>query len=171
LLRRQPRHTLRRKPVHAGLFSNPEKTLKCPNCDTDLTPAIRHGIKVNACPSCHGTWFSQQDFKNLEDEVFDLDEHAKGTLVFNSTPTTNKCPECNTFLKKFNYRLYDLEMELCVEGHGYWLGEGDDTRVLQLMKAEEKGIDRSMSAEEKWSSTVKHMHSRSFLNRIRDLLR
>jgi Zn-finger nucleic acid-binding protein len=116
-------------------------------------------------------WFDPQKFQALEDKAFHLDQHAKGTLAFSATDTELRCPECANPLKRFNYRLYDLEIELCDNGHGYWLDDGEDTRVLELMKKEEQSIDRSFTAEESWAGLVKHLHSGSLLDRVRDLFR
>lgn len=143
--------------------------MKCPKCNIDLTPAIRHKIAVNACPSCKGMWLERAELDQLEDEVFDFGEHAKGTLVFATTPTTDKCPECSALLKQFRYRFYDLEMELCENQHGYWLTDDEDTRVLELMKKEEADLKRKLIAEDKWTATLKHLRSHSFLSKLRDL--
>lgn len=143
--------------------------MKCPKCGSDLTPTVQHKVDVNFCNSCKGMWIERQEFEQLEDEAFDLDEHAKGTLVFSSTATTAKCPECDALLRRFNYRLYDLELEFCANQHGYWLDEGEDTRVLELMRKTEAGIDRDMLAEDKWAGALKHMRSGSFLSKVRDL--
>jgi Zn-finger nucleic acid-binding protein len=143
--------------------------LKCPKCNTDLVSTVRHKINVNYCQSCKGMWLERQDLGKLEDEVFDYGDDAKGTLVFSSTPTTAKCPECGTPLKRFNYRFYDLEMEFCVNQHGYWLDEDEDTRVLQLMKKEEADETRKLLAEDQWTKTLKHLRSGSFLSKVRDL--
>ena len=148
-----------------------ETTLKCPKDGSDLTPATRHGVSVNLCAACKGMWVSPQAFDALENTAFDLDEHAKGTLVFSSAPTDAKCPECDAALKRFNYRLFDLELEFCDNQHGYWLDAGEDTRVLELMKKTEAGIDRETTAEDRWARTLKHMHSGSFLDKVRDLFR
>lgn len=145
--------------------------MDCPRCNTPLVSQIRHKLAVECCPTCKGMWFSTQQLKSLEDEVFDLDEHAKGTLAFSLTESDTKCPECKSALKKFNYRLYDLEIELCDQGHGYWLEDGADTRVLELMKKEESSIDRSFSAEQNFASLVKHLHSHSLIERVRELFR
>ena len=145
--------------------------MNCPKCKTALEIQTRHKVKVECCPSCKGMWFAPQELKTLEDEAFRHDEHAKGTLVFSATETELQCPECADRLKRFNYRLYDLEVELCQHGHGYWLDDGEDSRVLELMKKEEAGIDRSFTAEQKWTGLVKHLHSGSFLDRVRDLFR
>lgn len=114
-------------------------------------------------------WFDPEKFQKLEDEKFHLDQHAKGTLVFASTETDAKCPVCEAGLRRFNYRLYDLEVELCAAGHGYWLDEGEDARVLQLMKQEEASIDRSFSAEQRWAKLVDHLHSGTLIDQIRRL--
>ena len=116
-------------------------------------------------------WLENQELEQPEDEVFDLCEHAKGTLVFSSTPTTDKCPECNAGLKRFRYRFFDLEMECCENQHGYWLDDDEDTRVLELMKKEESDLERKLTAEDKWGATLKHMRSSSFLSKVKDLLR
>ena len=145
--------------------------MKCPKCSSDLVPTIRHKIQVNYCQSGHGMWLERQELEQLEDEVFDFGEHAKGTLVFSSTPTADKCPECNALLKRFKYRLYDLEMEFCENQHGYWLDDDEDTRVLELMKQEEAYLQNKLLAEDKWAATLTHMRSRSFLSKLRDLFR
>ena len=132
-------------------------------------PTIRHKIQVEYCQSCKGMWLKSQELEQLEDEVFDLGEHAKGTLVPSSTPTTDKCPECNASLNKFRYRFFDLEMEFCENQHGYWLDDDEDTRVLELMKKEEADLQRKLLAEDKWAATLEHMRSRSFLSKVRDL--
>jgi len=148
-----------------------EAQLKCPKCQTDLTPTMRHKIEVNYCQSCKGMWLEHQELDQLEDEVFDFGEHAKGTLVFTTTPTTDKCPECNALLQRFKYRFNDLEMELCENQHGYWLSDDEDARVLELMKKEEADLQRKLLAEDKWAATLRSMRSHSFLSKVRDLFR
>jgi Zn-finger nucleic acid-binding protein len=145
--------------------------VKCPKCGSELSPAVRHKVDVNLCNACHGMWIERQEFTQLENEVFALDEHAKGTLVFSSTPTTAKCPECDAALRRFNYRLFELELEFCENEHGFWLDEGEDTRVLELMKKTESNINRDANAEDKWARALKHLHSGSFLDKVRNLLR
>ncbi len=141
--------------------------MKCPNCGSELTPAKRDGLEVEACPSCNGIWMTQQELAQLEDEAFDLGK--KGTLVFNPEPSSRTCPECGAGLKRFQYRDYDLELEFCDAGHGYWLDAGEDKRVLELMRKEERALERKFSAEDSWSSHLRHWRSRSFFDRLKDL--
>jgi Zn-finger nucleic acid-binding protein len=114
-------------------------------------------------------WLEHEELEQLEDEVFDFGEHAKGTLVVSSAPTTDQCPECNAMLTKFRYRFYDLEMEQCENQHGYWLTDDEDTRILELMKGEEAHMRRKLRAEDQWVATLRHMRSHTFLSKVRDL--
>lgn len=145
--------------------------MKCPKCNSDLTPTTRHKLKVNYCPACKGMWLERQELNQLEDEAFDFGDDAKGTLFLNSTPTTAKCPECSAPLKRFQYRFYDLQMEVCANQHGYWLDEDEDTRVLELMKQEEKDYERKVLAEDQWARTLTRMRSGSFLSKVKRFFR
>ena len=147
--------------------SNPN--LLCPKCKSALTPTIRHKLEVNYCPRCKGMWLERAELGQLEDEVFDFGDHAKGTLVFESTPTGDKCPECDSNLRSFRYRFYDLTMELCENQHGYWLTADEDSRVLELMKNEEWEMRRKLTAENRWAAVMRQMRSHSFLSKVRDL--
>jgi len=144
-------------------------TMQCPRCNLTLAPTMRHEIKVNQCQSCKGMWLEHEELDQLEDEVFDFGDRWKGTLVFGSSATTDKCPECAALMQRFKYRFYDLEMEFCPNQHGYWLESDEDTRVLELMKREEQDLQRKLLAENKWARTLRHMRSRSFFSRLRDL--
>jgi Zn-finger nucleic acid-binding protein len=130
---------------------------------------VRYKIPVNYCPTCKGMWLEQPELQELEDEVFDFGDRWKGTLIFSSTTSTDKCPECAALLQRFKYRFYDLEMEHCPNEHGYWLEADEDTRVLELMKKEEADLQRKLLTEDRWSRTLKHMRSHSFFDRLRDL--
>ena len=143
--------------------------MQCPKCAVNLVPTVRHKIPVNSCPTCKGMWLEQPELQELEDEVFDFGDRWKGTLIFSSTTSTDKCPECAAPLQRFQYRFYDLEMEHCPNEHGYWLEADEDTRVLELMKKEEESLQRKLLTEDRWSRTLKHMRSRSFFDRLRDL--
>ena len=143
--------------------------MKCPSCNTDLVLAKRNGIDLEYCPSCKGMWLSRQELEQLEDEVFDLGDDKKGSLIFSPTATTHECPQCGKLMRRFQYRAYDLEMDFCENGHGYWLDEEGDKRVLELMKKEEAGLERKVLTEDRWTSHLQHLRSGSFLDKVRDL--
>ena len=145
--------------------------MKCPNCGAELAAATRNGISVEACPSCQGLWLTPQELNALEDETFRLGDDEKGTLVFSSEPTARKCPVCGGALRTFEYRLYDLDLDYCEAGHGFWLDAGEDQRVLDLMREEQSRLKRSGRAEDWWAAHLRHLRSGDILERMRRLLR
>ena len=143
--------------------------MRCPNCGAELAVAKRDGIDVELCPACQGMWLTPQELEQLEDETFDLGK--KGSLVFDPEPSSRQCPVCSGPLQTFSYRDYGLKLELCSQGHGYWLDAGEDKRVLQLMRQEETALERKFSAEDKWAAHLRHWRQPSFLDKVRDLFR
>jgi Zn-finger nucleic acid-binding protein len=96
---------------------------------------------VAECGSAAKSW------DELEDEAFDFGDDEKGTLIFSAVATSRKCPQCSKPMKSFKYRLYDLEIDFCEDGHGFWLDADEDKRILELMKtgrgrSREKGFRR-----------------------------
>jgi Zn-finger nucleic acid-binding protein len=145
--------------------------MKCPKCSVELVELKRSGIDLESCPSCGGMWLTSQELTQLEDEVFDFGDDEKGSLMLGSHPTTLKCPQCSKPMRSFQYRLYDLEMDYCEDGHGYWLTADEDKRVLEIMKKEERDLGRKVLAEDRWSSHIRYLLSGSFKDRLRDLFR
>lgn len=145
--------------------------MNCPNCNSTLVQKKRDGVEMEVCPSCEGMWLTAQELEQLEDEVFDFGDDEKGSLMFSSTPTARKCPQCGNPIKSFRYRLYDLEMDFCGAGHGYWLAADEDKRVIELMKKEEKNLGRKVLAEDRFAAHLQYLRSGSVMDRIRDLMR
>lgn len=145
--------------------------MNCPKCDVSLTDTTRNGARMQACPRCGGMWLTAEALDALEDGAFDLGDAEKGSLALSSEPSPLKCPECGAAMRTFEYRFYDLELEFCTQGHGYWLEAGEDERVRELMREEGARLKRSQRAEDRWSAQLRHWRSGSFLEKIRDLFR
>jgi Zn-finger nucleic acid-binding protein len=141
--------------------------MKCPNCSSTLTTATLKGIEVDRCPNCQGTWLDFQELDALEDTVFNKDEQ-KGSVILRTDPGTMRCPKCDKQMKKFRYRLYDLELDFC-EDHGFWLDKGEETRVVSIMKEEVKKTAREFDLEDQWSKTLRMLKSKSFKAKLWDL--
>ncbi len=143
--------------------------MKCPQCGGSLVPAKRDGIDVDCCQSCQGLWLTRQELEQLENEAYDLGK--KGALVFHSESSDLNCPECSSKLQNFEYRDYDLQLGYCPEGHGFWLDAGEDKRILQLMRREEKALKRKFNAEDQWAFDLKHWRSPDIVDKILTAIR
>ena len=139
--------------------------MKCIQCSSQLVHEKRHGIEVDACPQKHGMWLEAHELDELEDTAFDEDE-LKGSLVWSKTETDLECPQCGGKLEQFNYRLNNMFIEFCPENHGYWLDEGEDKRIRQLMDERESDMKRKGQAEVDWSKTIGRLRKPSFLDKL-----
>ena len=145
-----------------------DPAMKCPNDNAELVSAKRDGVVMDTCPTCNGMWLTRQELAQLEDKVFDFGDNEKGSLMLGSSPTTLACPECAQPMKSFQYRLYDLEMDFCEAGHGYWLTADEDQRVLELMKKEEKDLGRTVLAQDRFAAHKQFLRSGSFVDRLHE---
>ena len=133
--------------------------MKCPKCGATLIKKFYKGMmEVDSCPNCRGMWLDFDELDRLEDVVFDDDTH-KGSLVHRETETSYPCPHCESKLQEFQYRLYDLKLDTCQNGHGFWLDAGEDVRVMGVMAVRAAEIQRKVDAESEWRGILKHMHA------------
>ncbi len=129
--------------------------MNCPRCHTTLTKKYYKGMmEVDYCPGCRGMWLDFHELDRLEDVVFDQDQF-KGSPVHREHPTDRTCPVCAGPMQEFQYRLYELRLDLCPEKHGFWLDAGEDERVLAAMRKRAGEIRRKSEAETEWRKVLK----------------
>jgi Zn-finger nucleic acid-binding protein len=120
--------------------------MNCPKCSIDLQTQSDRGVEVEACPSCQGMWLTPAELDQLENEAFS-NEANKGSLYIVSQATELKCPVCSTGLRQFDYRFFDLQIDCCPE-HGFWLDKDKANQILELLRGEEKRIERKFGTED-----------------------
>lgn len=123
--------------------------MNCPKDHAVLVTTNVRGIQVDKCPTCAGLWLDAQELDELEDTVFAEDD-LKGSLFVSEDPTGFPCPHCGADLNQFDYRFYDLMLERCPNGHGFWLDAGEDQKVLDLSAKRAASMQRKSSAEGEW---------------------
>lgn len=134
--------------------------MNCPKCNSELIKKFYKGMmEIESCPNCRGMWLDFNELDKLEDVVFDEDS-KKGSLIHFQKKTDSLCPHCGTKLDEFQYRLYDLKLDTCIENnHGFWLDAGEDERVTEIMNRRASEMKRKADAESEWKQVLKDMHS------------
>ncbi len=131
--------------------------MNCPKDHAVLVSAHVRGIDVDKCPTCGGLWLDAQELDELEDTVYAEDD-LKGSLFISEDATAFPCPRCGATLNQFEYRFYNLMLERCPNGDGFWLDAGEDQKVLEASAQRAASMQRKSSAEAEW---------RKFINRWR----
>lgn len=142
--------------------------MQCPKCNVELEASQYRGIGVEECPNCEGMWLDIDELDQVEDKVLE-DDQLKGKVIFTSSPTDLQCPECGSALRRFKYRLHDLQLEVCENQHGYWLDKDEEKKILKLMKERKKDMHRKIKAEEEWDEFLNNLKSPSFFDMLKSL--
>ena len=145
-------------------------TVNCPRCETQLRVEKYKGIEVDRCPDCKGLWLDHHELDQLEDTVMD-DDDLKGTMEYARRASGISCPKCSVLMTTFNYRAYNLPIDFCPEEHGFWLDNGEEERVVELIRQRTKDLKRSSNAEVEWARLLGRIGSRSFFDKFKNLFK
>lgn len=124
--------------------------MKCARDGTDMATEKLHGIDVEHCPKCHGRWLDHDELEKLEATVPSKEEERRATIEFGERKSELKCPVCDKTMTLFQYRAYNLELDKCNDGHGWWLDSGEEGRVRDIIAERVRDLARSASAEAGW---------------------
>ena len=144
--------------------------MNCPRCNADLAVEDYRGIEVDRCTNCGGMWLDYGEMDQLEDMVFDEDK-LKGSLMLRSFESELVCPKCSERMQRFYYRAYDLELDFCQGGLGWWLDAGEERWVLELMEQRTKDLSRKGKAEAEWGTFLSKLKSPSTFDKVKQLFR
>ena len=125
--------------------------MQCPRCHADLVVEKEyHGIEVDHCPSCDGRWLDYDELDQLEATVPSTPEERRATIKYAEHRSELACPVCGKAMTAFDYRAYNLELDACEYGHGWWLDAGEEARVREIIAERVRGLARAASAEAAW---------------------
>ena len=122
----------------------------CPRDQTELTVEHHAGVQVDHCDSCHGRWLDIDELDQLEAEYAPQEDDRKGMIEYAKRDSELSCPVCGKMMMAFNYRANPLELDRCVDEHGWWLDAGEAGRVRDLIEERVRDLDRAASAEQAW---------------------
>jgi Zn-finger nucleic acid-binding protein len=141
------------------------RELPCPACDTRMPPSQVAGIAVNECPGCHGLWVSGDHFDALvkraaqrsreRTPTADAPRHSRGNPIEHSVQY-RRCPECDQFMLRINYkRSSGVILDEC-RAHGTWLDADEleqvagfilaGSRTSPMLEAEHAAAEREAAA-------------------------
>jgi Zn-finger nucleic acid-binding protein len=126
--------------------------MNCPRDNIALNVETQLGIEVDHCPACNGRWLDAHELDQLEATVESTEAERRATIEYGEIKSELKCPKCDKQMTQFNYRAYDLELDTCPDGHGYWLDAGEGGRVRDIIAERVRDLARSADAEAGWSS-------------------
>lgn len=127
------------------------RMLMCPRDGGALTEHRLHGVHVDRCGVCRGMWLDPNELGEVEATAAD-DEVRRGMVEYGERPSELTCPVCGRVMATFNYRAHNVHLDTCSE-HGYWLDDGEDRAVLDVIRERKRELRRIPGAEAAWASS------------------
>ena len=124
--------------------------MHCPRDQAELVIERHEGIEVDRCPQCRGGWLDESELSQVEATVESTDEQRTGMIEYANHDSELTCPKCGGSMTAFNYRAYNLELDVCDQRHGFWLDEGEAKRVREIVAERVAGLERATKAEGDW---------------------
>jgi Zn-finger nucleic acid-binding protein len=144
--------------------------MNCPKDQHPFKPDRVGHVAVNRCTMCAGLWLDYSALDQIENEVFP-EEDLKGTLIYNEVPSDLKCPVCGEPMQTFDYRGWNLQMQICPKLHGFFLDAGEEKQVLQLMRQRLQSLEHDEAVQDHWGKQLRRMGAPDFLTRLKELFK
>jgi len=125
--------------------------LPCPDCGGLMPARAVGGIPVNECPGCHGVWVQGERFEQLVARAVDAARKAGSSELPGRSPRRaganpaaqavryRKCPVCEGFMQRRNYRKCSgIILDRC-RTHGTWL-DADELEEIAGFILEHGGV-------------------------------
>ena len=128
--------------------------MQCPRDHVELEVERHENIEIDRCPQCRGGWLDDSELSQLEATVESTDEQRSGMIEYANHGSEIACPKCGGSMSAFNYRAYNLELDVCDQRHGFWLDSGEAIRVREIVQDRVEGLERAVKAEADWGRFV-----------------
>ncbi|HOE95089.1 MAG TPA: zf-TFIIB domain-containing protein [Candidatus Sumerlaeota bacterium] len=114
----------------------------CPHCGAPMLVLELHGVEIDHCPQCGGTWL---DGGELE-QICDLAGAPPGPLTAalnagrRGRRGARRCPRCGWRCRGLTLAAEPpLELDHCPRGHGLWFDAGEIRRLIEHAGGDEAG--------------------------------
>ncbi len=118
----------------------------CPRCRQALIIVELHGIEVDHCATCGGTWLDRGDLELIVELAGGTPDPLIAGLAPPGTGTKSarRCPRCQRKMERtIAGATPAVEIERCRYGHGIWLDAGE---LAALVRGCAKTPDAALAA-------------------------
>lgn len=107
--------------------------IPCPVCAVLMPPRSVGGVGINECGTCNGIWAPENRLDLLINRAIDAqrqngtvpqrahEPRTKGANPYSQRVAYRKCPECDAFMQRRNFRKTSGVIIDCCKKHGTWL--------------------------------------------------
>jgi Zn-finger nucleic acid-binding protein len=122
----------------------PRPVRPCPECGTDLRPALVGSVTLDECMRCGGIWVDPPSFERI---CAEREEQAVVLATAFPAPVHRPlgaaagprrywpCPECRRLMNRQNFaHVSGILVDVC-KGHGVWFSHGELRQIVEFIRA------------------------------------
>ncbi len=115
--------------------------MDCPRCHEALKPRPLQGVEVDACATCEGLWFEDDELRQAKDHAepdanwldFDIWKHPERFLI---SAAALQCPSCDKGMVALDYDETGVQIDACPACRGVWLDGGEFEALVDALHKE-----------------------------------
>ena|SRR5688572_17643052 len=116
---------------------------RCPECRKALIVLELHGVEVDHCVQCGGTWLDAGELELLLERAGVGPRRIREALRTKARGPREgrRCPRCRRRLRRLAIGdTAAIELDRCDLGHGLWFDRGEMEAVVRLLGEGELGV-------------------------------
>ena len=113
----------------------------CPRCDEPLIVVELHGVALDHCVGCGGTWLDRGELELIVELAGGQPERMETALAGSETKSRKaaRCPRCARKMRVVTMNTQPpVEVDLCPAGEGFWLDWGELGAVVRAHSEREE---------------------------------
>lgn len=114
----------------------------CPDCGEVLVAFELHGIEIDSCPWCGGTWLDAGELDALTTAAGLVSGALSAALAQarRGAVTRRRCPRCLARLDRVTVNtVLPLALDRCRRGHGLWFDRGEIPSLMRTFVQGQEG--------------------------------
>jgi Zn-finger nucleic acid-binding protein len=124
----------------------------CPDCHEPLAIFELHGVEIDRCLACGGTWLDAGELERIGEREGEEPGELSRVLAAAKTGKSGvrRCPRCRARLRTASVGgrgdAPAVEIDRCPRSHGFWFDRGEmETLIRAFETGEEGGVARFFS--------------------------
>lgn len=114
----------------------------CPECKKPLVIFELHGVEVDHCLHCRGTWLGTGELEQICELAGFLPSALVESLrrARSGAKSRRHCPRCHRYLRAITLGSEPpVELDECPRGHGLWFDRGELRATVHSLYDNEEG--------------------------------
>ncbi len=115
----------------------------CLNCELGQE-TLKNGLKIDRCPSCHGTWLDRGEILRLTTNRRAALNHV-AQLAWGNDEADRDCPRCRKTMVQGHFDGSKVDLDYCTNCEGLWLDSSELRKTVRFLDSNQTEAEKPAS--------------------------